>query len=130
MVHYDPFSAEVMENPHPVYKRLRDEAPVYHIEKYDAWALSRFQDIWNESSRRCYSTAQGTTPSQLLTKVQPVTPMLNVMDPPDHTKLRVAVRPRFARKAIRDDLALEEGSEATDPPAYLRAMNVIETALD
>ena len=35
-----------------------------------------------------------------------------------------------ARKAIRDDLALEEGSEATDPPAYLRAMNVIETALD
>ncbi len=35
-----------------------------------------------------------------------------------------------ARKAIRDDLALEEGSEATDPPAYLRAMHVIETALD
>jgi len=35
-----------------------------------------------------------------------------------------------ARKAIRDDLALEEGSEASEPPAYLRAMNVIETALD
>ena len=35
-----------------------------------------------------------------------------------------------ARKAIRDDLALEEGSEVSEPPAYLRAMNVIETALD
>jgi len=102
MVQYDPFSAEVMENPLPIYKALRDEAPAYHIAKYDAWALSRFQDIWDASSNPSFSAAQGTTPSQLLTKVQPVTPMLNVMDPPDHTKLRTAVRPRFARKAIRD----------------------------
>ncbi|WP_115015452.1 hypothetical protein [Synechococcus sp. UW140] len=35
-----------------------------------------------------------------------------------------------ARKAIRDDLALDEGDDLGQPPAYLRAMNVIETALD
>jgi hypothetical protein len=48
-VQYDPFSEEVMADPHPIYKRLRDEAPAYFIEKYDAWALSRFEDVWNAS---------------------------------------------------------------------------------
>jgi cytochrome P450 len=101
VIDYNPFSDEVMENPQPIYKRLRDEAPVYYLEKYDAWALSRFQDIWDCSSHKAFSAAQGTTPSQVLTKVQPVTPMLNLMDPPEHTKLRSAVRPRFSRQAMR-----------------------------
>ena len=102
MVQYDPFSAQVMEDPLPIYKQLRDEAPAYRLERFDAWALSRFADIWDASSDPRYSAARGTTSSQLLTKVQPVTPMLNVMDPPTHTQLRVAIRPRFARKSIRD----------------------------
>jgi len=102
MSFYDPFSAEVMENPHPIYKRLRDEAPLHRVEKYGAWALPRFQEIWDLSSHKHLSTAKGTTPSQVLTKTQPVTPMLNVLDPPEHTRLRVAIRPRFARAAIRD----------------------------
>lgn len=101
MVDYDPFSEEVLENPHPVYKRLRAEAPVYYLEKYDAWALARFQDIWDCSSKRAFSTAQGTTPSQLLTRVQPVTPMLNLMDPPAHTELRGAVKGYFAPRAVK-----------------------------
>jgi cytochrome P450 len=102
MIAYDPFSDEVMENPHPVYRRLRDEAPAYYLEKYNAWALSRFSDIWSCSSHKAFSAAGGTTSSQVLTKVQPVTPMLNVMDPPDHGKLRTAIRPRFARASIVD----------------------------
>jgi cytochrome P450 len=100
MIDYDPFSDEVMENPHPTYKQLRDEAPAYYIEKYNAWALSRFADIWACSSNSAFSAARGTTSSQVLTKVQPVTPMLNVMDPPDHGKLRSAIRPRFARASM------------------------------
>jgi len=100
MVHYDPFSAEVMEDPYPIYARLRAEAPVYKLEKYDAWALSRFEDVWTLSSDPRLSVANGTTPSQVLTKVQPVTPMLNLMDPPDHTKLRTRLRGFLLPKAI------------------------------
>ena len=100
MVHYDPFSAQVMEDPYPVYKQLRAEAPVYKLEKYDAWALSRFEDVWTLSSDPRLSVASGTTPSQVLTKVQPVTPMLNLMDPPDHTKLRLKLRGFLQPKTI------------------------------
>ena len=89
MLEYDPFSEDVIRDPYPIYARLREEAPCYHLEKWDAFALSRFDDIWQASmDAENYSTAQGTTASHLLTKVQPVTPMLNLMDPPEHTQLR------------------------------------------
>lgn len=100
MVDYDPFSPEVIEDPYPIYARLRDEAPVYYLEKYAAWALSRFDDVWNQSSSPALSAAEGTTPSQVLTKDQPVTAMLNLMDPPAHTQLRVKLRGLFQPKSI------------------------------
>ena len=103
MVDYNPFSQEVMRDPVPVYAKLREEAPCYHIQEYDAWALSRFEDIWQASmDTKHYTASKGTTSSHLLTKVQPVTPMINLMDPPEHTKLRSQVRKHFAPAAIRD----------------------------
>ncbi len=102
MVNYNPFSQEVMRDPLPVYAKLREEAPCYHIDEFDAWALSRFEDIWAASmDNKHYTATLGTTSSHLLTKVQPVTPMINMMDPPDHTKLRSQVRKHFAPAAIR-----------------------------
>jgi cytochrome P450 len=102
MFEYDPFAEEVRRDPHPFYQRLREEAPAYYLPKYEAWALSRFQDIWDASfDSDSYSTARGTTPAQVLTKDQPVTPMLNTMDPPVHTKLRSAIRACFLPKHLR-----------------------------
>ena len=102
MVRYNPFSAEVMSDPYPIYKRLRAEAPVYYIEEYDAWALSKFEDIWTASMDTThYSAEKGTTSSHVLTKVQPVTPMINMMDPPKHTQLRSAIRHHFSPAAVR-----------------------------
>jgi hypothetical protein len=103
MVEYDPFSEQVITDPHPVYRRLRDEAPVYHLEKYDCFALSRFADVWTAlSDARSYSVAKGTASPQILTRVQPVTPMIATMDPPAHTRLRSAFRPFFAPARVRE----------------------------
>jgi hypothetical protein len=102
MIDYDPFSETVRLDPYPIYRRLRDEAPVYYLPKYDAWALSRFQDIWDAShDAASYSTARGTAPAQVLTHEQPVTPMLNTMDPPAHTRLRAAIRECFLPRHLR-----------------------------
>ena len=46
MVDYDPFSDAILDDPLPVYKRLRDESPIHWLEAYQAWALSRFEDVW------------------------------------------------------------------------------------
>jgi len=98
---YDPFSEEVMRDPMPIYKRMRDEAPAYYCERWNCWALSRFADIWKASADTKHFTAtKGTTSSHLLTRVQPVTPMINMMDPPQHSHLRSAFRNYFSAPSV------------------------------
>jgi cytochrome P450 len=43
---FDPYSQEYFADPYPIYKRLRDEAPVYHNPERKFWALSRFEDVY------------------------------------------------------------------------------------
>lgn len=42
----DLFSPEVVADPAPVYKLLRDRHPVYYSRDYDTFFLSRFEDVW------------------------------------------------------------------------------------
>ena len=44
-VYYDPYDVDINADPYPVYARLREEAPAYHNETYDFWALSRHDDV-------------------------------------------------------------------------------------
>src|SRR5688500_12025842 len=41
-IYYDPFDVELDVHPHPMWKRMRDEAPLYYNEKFNFFALSRF----------------------------------------------------------------------------------------
>jgi cytochrome P450 len=44
-VYYDPYDFDIDTDPYPVWKRLRDEAPLYYNERFDFYALSRFDDV-------------------------------------------------------------------------------------
>ena len=44
-VYYDPYDHEIDNDPYPTWKRLRDEAPLYYNERYDFYALTRFDDV-------------------------------------------------------------------------------------
>ena len=44
-VYYDPYDVDIDADPYPVFRRLRDEAPIYHNEPHDFYALSRFADV-------------------------------------------------------------------------------------
>ena len=44
-LYYDPYDYAIDADPYPVWKRLRDEAPVYFNEKHDFYALSRYDDV-------------------------------------------------------------------------------------
>jgi hypothetical protein len=43
--YYDPYDREILEDPYPVCRRLRDEAPLYYNDAYDFYAFSRFADV-------------------------------------------------------------------------------------
>lgn len=101
-VSYDPFSDDVIHGDnHGIYKRLRDESPVHYLERFDAFALSRFEDVWWACEGDFVSNANGATSAHLLTRVQPVLPLLNNMDPPEHTRLRSGLRKHFMPARVR-----------------------------
>jgi len=97
MPDYNPLMDEVLDDPYPIYKQLRDEAPAYYVEEFDCWALSRFDDIWVQTGMsKTYSASQrGTTPAHLLTNQLPVFPSVNMMDPPEHTRNRALISGAF-----------------------------------
>ncbi len=43
-VYYDPYDVDLVRDPWPTYRRLREEAPLYYNEKYDFYAVSRYAD--------------------------------------------------------------------------------------
>jgi cytochrome P450 len=88
-VRYDPFSYEIHEDPYPIYRRLRDEAPAYFDATHGFWALSRYADVHRAlHDHETYSSAQGF----LLEDIDDFTlPMLLGMDPPDHGRLRATI---------------------------------------
>ena len=44
-VYWDPYRPDFWSNPYPVFRRLREEAPLYYNEQYDFYAISRFSDV-------------------------------------------------------------------------------------
>src|SRR6266496_1041769 len=44
-IYYDPFDVEIDKDPHSVWRRMRDEVPLYYNAKYDFFALSRFDVV-------------------------------------------------------------------------------------
>lgn len=43
---YDPFSPEAMRDPQSFYPTLRDDHPAYFLPDYDAYAFTRYADVW------------------------------------------------------------------------------------
>lgn len=102
MLDYHPYSAAILEDPYPIYRRLRDEQPACYIEEFDAWFLSRFDDIWRVNmNTKALSSSGGTTPGHLLTKDIPVNTSLASMDAKHHASHRGLISPTFKPGAVK-----------------------------
>ena len=110
---YDPWDAAIDANPHPVWKRLRDEAPLYYNEQHDFYALSRFADVLSASlDWQTYSSARGTVLESIRTgpPAAPASPdgerdelmsnLMIFMDPPRHEEFRHLVSRAFTPRRV------------------------------
>lgn len=104
-VEFDPFSEVYFTDPYDTYRRLRDEAPVYHNPVYGFWALSRYADVAASiKDSEAFSSAHGVTLDMVLNpdRRPPSGPMIIMMDPPEHTRMRRLVSKAFTPRAIAD----------------------------
>lgn len=96
-IKYNPFDEALWQNPWPTYQAMREHDPVYYIEELDAWALSRFEDIWQASmDRKHYTTRFGTSPEPLLIDKQLQPKIFLFMDPPQHHIHRNLISDKYA----------------------------------
>jgi cytochrome P450 len=100
---WDPFDRTLHRDPYGVWRRLRDEAPVYHNEQYDFYALSRFTDVMEASlDTETFSSEHGVTLDAITDQPWPSPKAMIMMDPPDHTVMRKMVNRTFFRSKVAE----------------------------
>ena len=107
---FNPNDRDFYVAPRPLYKRLRDEAPVFWSEHTRWWALSRYDDVLRATRDwKVYSHAAGGGSSGGSGERFREFPFLLMFDPPRHTALRNWIRPLLAPARL---LAMEEAVRA------------------
>ena len=110
-VYYDPYDFDIDADPYPVWKRLRDEAPLYWNEKYEFFALSRWDDVdaamldW-----KTYISGRGSVLEII---------KANVEIPPGVDPLRGPADPRRPPRPALAGLHAQEDAGARAPGARL-----------
>ena len=101
-VEFDPLSAVFFDDPYPVYRRLRDEAPVYHHAGRGLWILSRFADVvLAHRDWESFSSTRGVDVLTLTSGKPPAEPLsMIMMDPPEHDRMRTLVNRVFTPRAV------------------------------
>ena len=84
-LYYDPFDFDIDDDPYPTWKRMRDEAPLYYNEKYNFYALSRYEDVARELPNwATYRSGRGTTMDIIMSGLEVPPGVILFEDPPLH----------------------------------------------
>ena len=97
---YDPDDRDTIMNPHPLFRRMREVAPLYHREEQDFWAVSRFEDVKAVLvNRETFPSYRGVTLDVLRSGMEfPGT--LIFEDPPAHTIHRALLSRVFTNRRV------------------------------
>ena len=102
-IYYDPYDFEIDSDPYPVWKRLRDERPLYYNERYDFYALSRFDDVDRCSlDWESYISSKGTVLELIKSGMELPPGSIIFEDPPAHNIHRRLLSRVFTPRNIND----------------------------
>lgn len=97
---YDPFSPDVLKDPYPWYRALREQSPCHYVKRRGVWVISRHEDV--VACARNVAVFSSTGGVSLHWEQRPMMPMY---DPPQHTRLRRLVSRPFQPNAIAERAA-------------------------
>jgi cytochrome P450 len=84
--YYDPYDVAIDADPYPVFRRLREEAPLYYNEQFDFYAVSRFDDVEQGLlDARQYISGRGGILELIKAGIEMPSGVLIFEDPPTHT---------------------------------------------
>ena len=117
-LYYDPFDHAIDDDPYPIWQRMRTEAPLYHNDRYNFYALSRYDDVARAlPDWKTYRSGRGTTADILFAGIEVPPGILLFEDPPIHDLHRKLLSRVFTprRMAAVEDMVREFCASALDP---------------
>ena len=101
------FGPDMLDNPYPVYARLRAATPVLWSEPLKAWIATRFKDVSTIlKDRRLSSDRVSIARHRYGEKYQPIFDILSRIvlqtDDPKHAELRALIHDAFTRSTIEE----------------------------
>lgn len=104
-VYFDMYDRDIFASPYPVFRQLRDEAPLYYNEQYDFYAVSRFDDVGRVfTARDTFRSGKGMTYDIAKACIDLAMEMPEGLficeDPPQHPIHRSLVSRLFTPRAV------------------------------
>ncbi|MEV6001481.1 cytochrome P450 [Streptomyces griseomycini] len=95
----DLFADDVLHDPYPALRELREAGPAVRLTAYDAWVLPRYDHVRAAlADHERFSSAQGVGYEDQFNTQMKGTVLAS--DPPDHTRLRALLSDKLAPKAL------------------------------
>lgn len=117
-LYYDPYDFAIDDDPYPVWRRMREEAPLYYNDRYRFYALSRYDDVAKAlPDWETYRSGKGTTADILFNGIEVPPGILLFEDPPLHDLHRRLLSRVFTprRMLAVEDLVRGFCARALDP---------------
>jgi cytochrome P450 len=100
---YSPYDYDLHEDPYPVYRALREEAPLYENEELGFFALSRHADVLAAlKDTQRFSNAAGVSLDRAMYESAETVMSFLAMDPPRHTRMRALVSRAFTPRRVAE----------------------------
>ena len=102
-VYYDQYSVEINTDPYPVYRRLREEAPIYYNDTHDFFAVSRFEDVEKGLlDAQTYISGKGAILEVIKADIDIPPGVIIFEDPPTHTIHRRLLSRAFTPRRVAE----------------------------
>jgi cytochrome P450 len=102
-VYYDTYDVGINADPYPVYKRLREEAPVYYNDKHDFFAVSHFADVEKGLlDAQTYISGKGGIIELIKADIEMPPGVIIFEDPPTHTIHRRLLSRAFTPRRVAE----------------------------
>ena len=100
-LYYDPYDATIDADPHPIFRRLREEAPLYYNEPHDFFAVSRYEDVERGAvDRETFISGRGAVLEVIKADIEMPPGVVIFEDPPTHTIHRSLLSRVFTPKKV------------------------------
>jgi cytochrome P450 len=102
-VYYDPYDVDIIADPYPLYRRMREEAPLYYNDRHDFYAVTRHAEVERVLlDNATFISGKGGILELIRANIELPPGVFIFEDPPDHTIHRRLMSRVFSPRRVAE----------------------------